>query len=188
LSLIFTKYAAALKPGAPFVFTYHHNDLTAYAPVVVSVLDAGMVCTASLPAPAEMEASLHIAKTGSSILDSIFVCRRVDAHPKLTEGGPKELEAQVLTDCLAMRKGGVHVTKGDAFCLALGHVARLAISQAVSAWNRELPMSAKLVASERLLRSLAVDINLAEVPDRIVVQLKADQPQPEQAPFDFVLA
>ena len=76
LSAIYARYAAALKAGAPFVFTYHHNELTAYAPLVVAVLDAGMTCTAVLPAPAEMGASLHINGTGSSVLDSVFVCRR----------------------------------------------------------------------------------------------------------------
>ena len=75
LSRIYRHYAAALKTGAPFVFTYHHNELAAYAPLVVAVLDAGMDCTAVQPAPAEMGASLHINGTASSILDSVFVCR-----------------------------------------------------------------------------------------------------------------
>ena len=76
LSHIYRHYAAGLKNGAPFVFTYHHNELAAYAPLIVAVLDAGMDCTAVLPAPAEMGASLHINGTASSILDSVFVCRR----------------------------------------------------------------------------------------------------------------
>jgi adenine-specific DNA methylase len=32
LSRVFTHYARALKPGAPFAFTYHHNDPIAYLP------------------------------------------------------------------------------------------------------------------------------------------------------------
>lgn len=75
LSRAFRHYAAALKPGAPFVFTYHHNDPGAYLPLVVAILDGGLDCTATLPAAAEMSASLHIAGTGSSVLDSVFVCR-----------------------------------------------------------------------------------------------------------------
>jgi adenine-specific DNA methylase len=31
LSEVFSAYARALKPGAPFVFTYHHNNPEAYA-------------------------------------------------------------------------------------------------------------------------------------------------------------
>ncbi|MDR1903970.1 MAG: hypothetical protein LBQ88_17005, partial [Treponema sp.] len=36
LSKVFTATANALKPHAPFVFTYHHNDITAYYPVAVA--------------------------------------------------------------------------------------------------------------------------------------------------------
>lgn len=80
LSGVFRHYSRALKKGAPFVFTYHHNKIGAYAPLVVAMLDAGLECTAVLPAPGEMEASLHINDTGSSILDSVFVCRRVPSQ------------------------------------------------------------------------------------------------------------
>ena len=65
----------ALKPGLSLAFTYHHNDLSAYSPVAVAILDAGLACTASLPCPAEMGASIHINGTGSSIIDTVFVCR-----------------------------------------------------------------------------------------------------------------
>src|SRR6185295_6743522 len=50
LSAVFCHFAAALKPGAPFVFTYHHNDPAAYVPLVVAILDAGLDCTVTLPA------------------------------------------------------------------------------------------------------------------------------------------
>ena len=85
LSAAFSHYAAALKSDAPFVFTYHHNDPAAYVAVVVAILDAGLDCTATLPAAAEMSASLHILGTNSSILDSVFVCRRT----KVTPSGPR---------------------------------------------------------------------------------------------------
>ncbi len=92
LSRTYVHYAAAMKAGAPFVFTYHHNELAAYAPLVVAVLDAGMMCTAVLPAPAEMGASLHINGTGSSILDSVFVCRRSSPRP-FSPPGAEEIQA-----------------------------------------------------------------------------------------------
>ncbi|MFU8769454.1 MAG: DNA methylase, partial [Desulfotignum sp.] len=73
LSAVFERMAAALKKGSPLVFTYHHNKLEAYYPVAVSILDAGMVCSASLPCPGEMGGSIHINGTGSSIIDTVFV-------------------------------------------------------------------------------------------------------------------
>ena len=64
-----------LKPGAPLAFTYHHNKLEAYHSIGVAILDAGLTCSASLPCPAEMGGSIHIHGTGSSIIDTVFVCR-----------------------------------------------------------------------------------------------------------------
>jgi hypothetical protein len=55
LSEVFSRMAKALKPGAPFAFTYHHNTIEAYFPVAVAILDAGLTCSASMPCPAEME-------------------------------------------------------------------------------------------------------------------------------------
>ncbi len=69
----FYRMAQALKPGAPFVFTYHHNSLEAYYPIAVAILDAGLTCSASLPCPAEMGGSIHINKTGSSIIDRCII-------------------------------------------------------------------------------------------------------------------
>ncbi|NIP24280.1 MAG: DNA methylase, partial [Phycisphaerae bacterium] len=75
LSRIFVTFTQALKPGSPFAFTYHHNNIEAYLPVTVALLDAKLVCTIALPCPAEMGASIHISGTKSSVLDTIFVCR-----------------------------------------------------------------------------------------------------------------
>ena len=52
LYAVFSTFAGALRPGAPFVFTFHHNDPQAYVPLVVAVLDAELTCTAVLPAAA----------------------------------------------------------------------------------------------------------------------------------------
>jgi putative DNA methylase len=102
LAAVFRHYAGALKPGAPFVFTYHHNDASAYVPLVAAILDAGLDCTATLPAPAEMGASLHISGTGSSIIDSVFVCRR-----GATRRQAGSLAVLVAADVEALRRGGL---------------------------------------------------------------------------------
>ena len=63
LSQVFCRMATALKHGSPLAFTYHHNTLEAYHPIAVALLDAGLTCTASIPCPAEMGASIHINNT-----------------------------------------------------------------------------------------------------------------------------
>jgi adenine-specific DNA methylase len=54
LSGVFSNVSFGLKKNAPFVFTYHHNDINAYFPVAVAILDSGLSCTRVLPCPAEM--------------------------------------------------------------------------------------------------------------------------------------
>ena len=130
LSDVFRHYAAALKPGAPFVFTYHHNDPRAYAPLVVAILDAGLTCTAALPTPAEMGASLHIAGTASSVLDTVFVCRNVPAAREVLC-----LDSVLRGDIASLATGGVRVTTGDIRCLLAGHLARRAVIRLRADWD-----------------------------------------------------
>lgn len=148
LSDVFCRYSAALKPGAPFVFTYHHNDPLAYVPIVVAILDAGLVCTAALPAPAEMGASLHIARSNSSVLDTIFVCRGGTAV-----GDQAALDIALHRDIKALEAAGLRMSDGDMRCLSAGHCARLAVNVLRPSWKSGVPLSARLaLARTELLR------------------------------------
>ncbi len=147
LSAVFRHYAAALKPAAPFVFTYHHNDALAYVPLVVAILDAGLDCTAALAAPAEMSASLHIAGTGSSIIDSVFVCRAVTVGEAAVGVGDA-----LANDVAALAQAGLRVTDGDRKCLRAGHLARSAVNQLRHRWSAKEPLAVRMqTAQERLL-------------------------------------
>lgn len=148
LSEVFCKMGTALKKGAPLAFTYHHNDPLAYAPLVVALLDAGMTCTAVLPAPAEMTASLHIAGTKSSILDSIFVCRHriwVNHRHALDHLWSRSLDERVANDTASMLEVGYRCTDGDLQCLRAGHIAGDAVrSLAGSGWTTSGSPEARL--------------------------------------------
>ena len=152
LSAVYCHYAAALKPLAPFVFTYHHNDPRAYTPLVVAMLDAGLLCEAVLPAPAEMSASLHIAGTKSSVLDSVFVCRRDSQHGDLTPAAPA-----VLSDAKVLRESGLKLSEGDLRCLASGHVARLAVNTLAPHWTTTASLEERIRRAQTLLTSLGED-------------------------------
>ena len=113
VSAVYRAMAEALKPDAPLAFTFHHNSLEPYHAICVATLDAGLVCSASIPCPAEMGGSIYIHGTGSSIVDTIFVCRkhglaRSDALFEDLDG----LSAVVRTDLAQLRAGGV--TQGAA--------------------------------------------------------------------------
>jgi putative DNA methylase len=152
LSAVFIKMARALKRGAPLVFTYHHNKIDAYLPVAVAILDAGLTCSASIPCPAEMSASIHINGTGSSVLDTVFVCRSTGSVSReIIVSTSKEIAELVEKDLDLVRAGNVKLTRGDIRCIAYGHLIRLAIWNLRKNWNIDLPASVKMkVVADRI--------------------------------------
>jgi adenine-specific DNA methylase len=153
LSAVYQRMAVALKPGSPLAFTYHHNDLNAYFPVAVAILDAGLACTASLPCPAEMGASIHINGTGSSIIDTVFVCRSTGTVSRKWLPDSIEGVADLVAEDLArLREGGVKPTPGDARCVTYGHLIRLAICHLRNEWDKNKAVSKKLAIVADWLR------------------------------------
>lgn len=171
LSGVFTKAADTLKPGAPFVFTYHHNDVEAYVPVVIAILDAGLRCTATLPCPAEMTASLHINGTGSSVIDTIVVCRKHDNRARKIAVSTEALLAWLRDDIQSLSKGRIACSRGDLSCLAMGHLARAAISQLRDRWRDDARTAEKMAEVTALLDTMVktsakdstIDTALSEV-------------------------
>ena len=145
LSRVFMTFTQALKPGAPFAFTYHHNDVEAYLPIAVALLDAGLVCTATLPCPAEMSASIHISGTRSSVVDTIFVCRTTGTvRASQFKTTPQALKRMLKVDLENLQQAGLAPTAGDACCLLFGHLTRLAVWQLRLTWRDDASVPAKL--------------------------------------------
>lgn len=177
LSEVFAHFAAALKPGAPFVFTYHHNDPAAYVPLVVAILDAGLDCAATLPVPAEMGASLHIARTGSSVLDSVFVCRM-----GAVMSADDDIEGALRRDAVALAAGSVRVTEGDLRCLLAGHVARIAVNRLRSRWSAARPLARRMTEVEELVVRITRELPSTSLISKIRDELLADiRPEGELA-------
>jgi putative DNA methylase len=152
LSEVFQRMAKALKPGAPLAFTYHHNRVDAYFPIAVGLLDARLACTATLPCPGEMGASIHISGTGSSTVDTVFVCRVVGAAAQRTLARSRdEIVNLVLEDLRSLVAGGVRLTPGDVRCVVFGHVIRLAIWDLRKCWDDARPVAEKLAAMEAVV-------------------------------------
>lgn len=152
MSQVFVTMSAAMKPGAPFVFTYHHNAPAAYAPLVVAILDAGLNCTAVLPAPGEMAASIHIAGTKSSILDSVFVCRvGVDV------ANQGSIANRVERDRRDMEIAGYRCTEGDLLCLRAGHIAADSVRSLRDSWDPSAAVQVKMNQVVTAMAALSVD-------------------------------
>lgn len=155
LSAVFRNMSKALKPGGPFAFTYHHNRMDAYYPIAVAILDAGLVCSASIPCPAEMGASIHISGTCSSIVDTVFVCRTtgVTSRKSLAEL-PEEYSGLVTEDLDKLRIGGLKPTRGDIRCIIFGHLIRMTVWHLRTKWDNNLSAKEKLSLIEIHLASL----------------------------------
>ncbi|WP_368415138.1 hypothetical protein [Falsiroseomonas sp.] len=155
--------SAALKPGAPLAFTFHHNKLESYASVAVAILDAGLTCSASLPCPAEMAGSIHISGTGSSIVDTVFVCRASGQTPRAWLFDDAEgLAAIVSRDLEQLRAAGMKPTAGDTRCIVFGHMARMAIWNLRPNWRACLTTAEKLkLVGEEMTRLATLDAVVA---------------------------
>ena len=144
LAGVYTRMARALKPGAPLAFTFHHNKLEAYYAVGIAILDAGLACSASLPCPAEMGGSIHIHGTGSSIIDTVFVCRATGTVPRRwLAGTSEEVAALVAKDITLLEAAGRTPTRGDTRCLVFGHLTRMAAWNLRRSWEVNLPTAQK---------------------------------------------
>jgi len=164
ISAVYRNMARALKPGAPLVFTYHHNKIEAYQAIGVGILDAGLTCSASIPCPAEMGGSIHIHGTGSSIIDTVFVCRSTGATARSTLfDTPTGLVRLVSRDLNQLCAAGVSPTAGDIRCIVFGHVTRMAVWTLRTGWNPDRSIKDKL---ERFARQLSTFGNLANIIDR----------------------
>jgi putative DNA methylase len=164
LSSVYRTMARALKPGAPLAFTYHHNKLEAYQAVGVAILDAGLICSASIPCPAEMGGSIHIHGTGSSIIDTVFVCRSMGATKRrMLFDTPTDLLRLVASELDQLRAGGVKPTGGDIRCIVFGHATRMAVWMLRTSWNSAEHVGEKL---KRFARQLSTFGNLADVIER----------------------
>lgn len=145
LAAVYKRMAGALKPGAPLLFTYHHNKQAAYQAAAMGILDAGLTCTASLPCPAEMGGSIHIHGTASSIVDTVFVCRIGGITPSawLFEN-PEQLAKLMAQELEELRKAGMKPTTGDTRCIAFGHITRMAVWRLRPDWNASLATTTKM--------------------------------------------
>lgn len=183
LSQVFQAMAYALKPGGPLAFTYHHNAISAYYAVGVAILDAGLPCTIALPCPAEMSGSIHISGTGSSIVDTVFVCRKDSLIASVPDNDWESwLQEALVRDVQALAEAGYLATDGDVNCLLNGHLVRLAICDLLPNWNVTLPIEERL---ERFRQAIARGEPIDALKHRLRIAVPRGQGQKQKTLFDF---
>jgi len=158
LSDVYCAAARALKPGGAFAFTYHHNDLEAYAPLVVACLDAGLVPTKLLACPSEMRASTHIHGRNAASTDAVFVLRKppVPADARGEDFADLDVVRFVSNRVAALRRGGLKASAADRLCLTHAALAARAMVRLAGTW-------ADLPDADRLSSAVgALGLNAAE--------------------------
>lgn len=155
LSDVYRAMARALKPGAPLAFTFHHNRKEPYYAVGVAILDTGLTCLATLPCPAEMGGSIHIHGTGSSIVDTIFVCRFEGRTRRgQTFDSLAGLGGVMKTELPLLYAAGMKPTAGDIRCMVFGHLTRYGIERLRKNWDSGRPTSDRLDLFARVVDRL----------------------------------
>jgi hypothetical protein len=113
-----------------------------------------------------MGGSIHIHGTGSSIIDSIFVCRShgVARRSQLFSTSTELIEI-IRRELVQLRAAGVKPTAGDVRCIVYGHLARIAVWNLRTSWETEVPTRDRL---SRFAAAVAAIGNSQTVIDMIV--------------------
>jgi adenine-specific DNA methylase len=149
LSEVFGASTAALKAGGAFVFTYHHNDLDAYAPLVVAALDAGLLPTRLYGCPSEMRASKHIHGRNAATVDTVFVLRKPPFAETAVFG---DVQPAVDARLAALRRAGLKPTAADRACVRHSLLAARAMSVLADGWNAHDHIDVRLDHAQAALR------------------------------------
>jgi hypothetical protein len=147
LSEVYVAAAAALKPGGAFAFTYHHNELEAYAPLVVACLDAGLTPTALFACASEMRASTHIHGRNAATADAVFVLRKAPVTVTVTDFTAIDVDAFVAQRHAALSGAGLQPTAADAACLRFAVHAARAMTRLAPDWDAGAPPAERTAAA-----------------------------------------
>ena len=104
-----------------------------------------------------MGGSIHISGTGSSIVDTVFVCRRDGVCPERSVfRNASELVSIMRGELLQLVSAGMKPTAGDIRCIAYGHITRMAIVNLRAHWDALKPTDAKLEAVKTAMDAVAL--------------------------------
>jgi hypothetical protein len=92
-----------------------------------------------------MGGSIHIHGTGSSIVDTVFVCRTEGSQvPQHLFSSTAELIPLVRDELDQLRVAGMKPTAGDIRCITYGHAVRMAIWKLRNEWPADKTTKEKL--------------------------------------------
>ena len=127
LRTVFQESARALKPGGPFVFTFHHRKLEAWALMAEVLGKAGFYISAAPIIRSEGKSGFHSSK-GNVRYDAIFVCRSWEQRPYQWS------ESESLAFATEMTQQWIERTLQSGMALSSADKETILYSQAVQAY------------------------------------------------------
>jgi len=114
------------------------------------MLDAGLVPTRAKAAPAEMRGSVHIARSESSRLDTVFVRKPPARTPR-----HRSLKTLLNEQVAHLERAGLQLSYGDRRCLIWGLVAEETVKAHRTNWRPDIPIGQRMamVSGELLPRA-----------------------------------
>jgi len=165
MSGVYRAATRALKPGRPFAFTYHHNDLHSYAALIVAALDAGLVPVTTIACPSEMRGSIHINSADSSRVDTVFLFRK----PPVEVIGDRDtpMNERLIEHVQNLVDAGLTVTNGDRRCIRHGLIAEEAMRALAPEWDASLPVAERMRLARVELVALSEGLGVEPPPVEI---------------------
>ena len=102
-----------------------------------------------------MGGSIHIHGTGSSIVDTVFVCRDRGHHVARMLFETRSSLPQIDRELDELSAAGMKPTAGDIRCIAFGHLTRMAIWRLRAEWDAARSTAAKLESIRLAMDALA---------------------------------
>jgi putative DNA methylase len=122
LTAVFIEASRALKSDGLFVFTFHHQDDSAWGAMVQSVIDAGLYITRAYPILAEMSTAVPILNKANPQCDVILVCRKRATAPVDVQWGEieRKVRATLQESIQTFTNGGYNLSVEDLLVIAAG--------------------------------------------------------------------
>ena len=134
-----------------------------------------------------MGGSIHISGTGSSIVDTVFVCRRDGLVPtRWIFKNASELVTIMRSELAQLSSAGMKPTAGDIRCIAYGHITRMAITHLRAGWDVSLPTGTKLDVIKAAMDAIALlDDVRAGLEETVPTTGRTAQLPAEHQPWEF---
>ncbi len=122
LTAIFMECHRKLKDDGIMVFTFHHQNESAWGAILQSLLESGFYITAIYPVKSESSVNPHIFRKANVRYDMVVVCKKRFEPPKRKNWDElmREIRFRIQKEIERLKSGGKQISREDVFVIAMG--------------------------------------------------------------------